>query len=162
MSGTSFQRVASCFVQGLSDRLGLVQSLGEVGVTGHTAKTMAAMSEKDEALHLVYEMCPQIQFGHFVANALILEAFEEETCVHVVDLGMSLGQPHGHQWRRLIQSLANRAGQPISHLRITGVGNCIDRLEEIGYRMLNHYSFYIQTLPKNNSFKRIYVNEFTR
>lgn len=131
--GTSFQRVASCFVQGLSDRLALVQPLGAVGVTGLTAKTMVAMPEKDEALHLVYEMCPQIQFGHFVANALILEAFEGETCVHVVDLGMSLGLPHGHQWRRLIKSLTNHAGQPISHLRITGVGNCIDRLEEIGY-----------------------------
>jgi hypothetical protein len=134
--GTSFQRVASCFVQGLSERLALVQPLGATGVIGPKVKTMAAISEKDEALHVVYEMCPQIQFAHFVANALIMKAFEGESCVHVVDLGMSLGLPHGHQWRRLIQSLANRVGrQTVSRLRITGVGNCSEQLQDIGYEL---------------------------
>lgn len=147
-------------MQGLSDRLALVQPLGAVGVIGPTAKTMAAISDKDEALHLVYEMCPQIQFGHFVANALILEAFEGESCVHVVDLGMSLGLPHGHQWRRLIQSLANyRAGrrQTVSRLRITGVGSCSERLQEIGYELdlyakglgLNFEFLYVESNLEN-------------
>ncbi|KAH7570426.1 hypothetical protein ACOSP7_018556 [Xanthoceras sorbifolium] len=130
--GTSFQRVASCFVQGLSDRLALVQPLGTVGVLGPASETMAFTSEKDEALSLVYEICPQIQFGHFVANASILEAFEGESLVHVVDLGMTLGLPHGHQWRSLMHSLANRKGKPPSRLRITVVGNCPERFEAIG------------------------------
>lgn len=133
--GTSFQRVASCFVQGLSDRLALVQPLGAVGVVAPSLNNINALvsSEKEEALSLVYEICPQIQFGHFVANSLILEAFEGESSVHVVDLGMSLGLRHGHQWRSLLHSLANRAGcKPPRHVHITGVGPCAQQLLEIG------------------------------
>ncbi|KAF5957339.1 hypothetical protein HYC85_004564 [Camellia sinensis] len=91
-----------------------------------------ASAKKEEALHLVYEICPHIQFGHFVANSTILEAFEGENNVHVVDLGMTLGLPHGYQWRRLIQSLANRAGLRPARLRITGVGLYRDRFQIIG------------------------------
>ncbi|KAA8540715.1 hypothetical protein F0562_024366 [Nyssa sinensis] len=89
--GSSFQRVASCFVQGLADRLTLVQPLGTVGFVAPTMNIMDIANEKkEEALRLVYEICPHIQFGHFVANASILEAFEGENFVHVVDLGMTL------------------------------------------------------------------------
>ncbi|KAG6686318.1 hypothetical protein I3842_11G011000 [Carya illinoinensis] len=111
--GSSFQRVASCFVQGLVDRLALVQPL-------------------DAALSLIYENCPHIQFGHFVANATILEAFEGKSILHVVDLGMTLGLAHGHQWCAMIPSLADREGQPPCHLRITGVGLFVDRFRVIG------------------------------
>ncbi|PRQ17053.1 putative transcription factor GRAS family [Rosa chinensis] len=133
--GSSFQRVASCFVQGLASRLALVQPLGAVGFVPSklNAKDYALMDKKEEALRLVYEICPHIQFGHFVANSSILEALEGESFVHVVDLGMTLGLPHGDQWQGLIQSLATRAGQPpVSRLRITGVGLCADRLLIIG------------------------------
>ncbi|PON85303.1 GRAS transcription factor [Trema orientale] len=138
--GSSFQRVASCFVQGLADRLAMVHPLGAVGfIAPAPPPTMSIMDvgiseKKEEALRLVYEICPHIQFGHFVANASILEAFEEESFVHVVDLGMTLGLPHGHQWRALIQSLADRATthQPPRRLRITAVGLCDERFRIIG------------------------------
>ena len=39
-----------------------------------------------------------------MANASILEAFEGESLVHVVDLGMTMGLAHGQQWRKLIDS----------------------------------------------------------
>ncbi|KAL3512598.1 hypothetical protein ACH5RR_025315 [Cinchona calisaya] len=131
--GSSFQRVASCFVQGLEDRLALVQPLGTVGYVAKTMNIMDVSSDKgEEALHLVYENCPYIQFGHFVANSSMLEAFEGESFVHVVDLGMTLGLPHGHQWRRLIHSLANRSGKPLQRLRITAVGICVERFQVIG------------------------------
>ncbi|CAK9143474.1 unnamed protein product [Ilex paraguariensis] len=130
--GSSFQRVASCFVQGLADRLALVQPLGTVGFIAPSMNIMDTASEKkEEALRLVYDICPHIQFGHFVANSAILEAFEGENFVHVVDLGMTLGLSHGHQWRRLLQNLANRAGQPPC-LRITGVGLGVERFQIIG------------------------------
>ncbi|CDP13289.1 unnamed protein product [Coffea canephora] len=129
--GTSFQRVASCFVQGLSDRLELVQPCGAVGDIGAIPKTIAFSLEKEKALSLVYEICPQIQFGHYVANASILQAFEGESSIHVVDLGMTLGLRHGYQWRSLIFNFAIRAGRRC-RLRITGVGNCADRLLVIG------------------------------
>ncbi|KAJ4836717.1 hypothetical protein Tsubulata_024000, partial [Turnera subulata] len=130
--GTSFQRVASCFVQGLTDRLAMLQELGAMGVPGPQARTVTFTAEKDEALRLAYEICPQIQFGHFVANASILEAIEGESSVHVVDLGMTLGLPQGQQWRELIHSLATRVGLKPCRLRITGVGNSAERLQEIG------------------------------
>ncbi|KAK6924718.1 Transcription factor GRAS [Dillenia turbinata] len=153
--GSSFQRVASCFVQGLADRLALVQPLGAVGFVLPTMNLMDVASEKkEEALRLVYEICPYIQFGHFVANASILEAFEGENYVHVVDLGMTLGLPHGHQWRQLIHSLANRPGQPPRRLRITGVGLCVERYRKIG----NELHIYAESLGINLEFSVVESN----
>ncbi|KAG5234229.1 DELLA protein [Salix suchowensis] len=113
--GSAFQRVASCFVQGLIDRLSLVQPLGAVGFVATTMKIMDIASDKkeEEALRLVYEICPHIRFGHFFSSCC--------------GLGMALGLTHGHQWRLLIQSLAEHAGKPPSRLRITRVGLCVDR-----------------------------------
>ncbi|XVF02653.1 hypothetical protein REPUB_Repub04eG0192900 [Reevesia pubescens] len=152
--GTSFQRVASCFVQGLADRLALVQPLGAVGVVGTVAKAKTVTLEKDEALSLVYELCPQIQFGHFIANESILEAFEGESFVHVVDLGMTIGLPRGHQWRNLMQSLVHRAGQPPKRLRITGVGTCPERLQAIG----DDLEKYAKSLKLNFEFSFVESN----
>ncbi|KAK6153946.1 hypothetical protein DH2020_013585 [Rehmannia glutinosa] len=130
--GSSFQRVASCFVQGLADRLALVQPLGTVGYIAPRMNIMDVASEKkEEAFRLVYEICPHIQFGHFVANFSILEALEGERLVHVVDLGMTLGLPYGYQWHSLMQSLANRPS-PLARLRITAVGLCTDKFRVIG------------------------------
>ncbi|GMI72215.1 hypothetical protein HRI_000890800 [Hibiscus trionum] len=150
--GTSFQRVASCFVQGLAERLNSVQPLGTAVGRVQLPPVMNIMDinvsdsdKKQEAFRLVYENCPHIKFGHFVANLAILEAFEGESLVHVVDLGMTLGLPEGHQWRHLIQSLAatTRGGgtgkKPCTRLRITAVGLCVDRFVAIG-RELKTYA----------------------
>lgn len=124
--GTAFQRVASCFVQGLANRLESLQPLGAVGFKGptnyHGSTRLLFDDKREETLGLVYDICPYIQFGHYVANSAILEAFERESYVHVVDLGMTLALPRGHQWRWLIHSLANRPGGPPKQLRITAVG----------------------------------------
>ncbi|KAM7275320.1 hypothetical protein ACFE04_017186 [Oxalis oulophora] len=129
--GSSFQRVASCFVQGLADRLTSVQPLGAFAPNNFID---IASDKKEEAFSLVYEICPHIKFGHFIANLAIKEAFEGESFVHVVDLGMTLGLPHGHQWRKLIHSLANRPGQPPQRLRITAVG-LSDKFQIIGLEL---------------------------
>ncbi|KAK8488951.1 hypothetical protein V6N13_060929 [Hibiscus sabdariffa] len=143
--GTSFQRVASCFVQGLADRLASVQPLGTAVGRVQLPPVMNIMDinvsdsdKKQEAFRLVYENCPHIKFGHFVANLAILEAFEGESFVHVVDLGMTLGLPQGHQWRHLIQSLAAAAPgasngkKTCTRLRVTAVGLCVERFDAIG------------------------------
>ncbi|TKY55303.1 DELLA protein DWARF8 [Spatholobus suberectus] len=155
--GSSLQRVASCFVQGLTERLHLIQPIGPVGPVPPTMNIMDAASEEmEDAFRLVYELCPHIQFGHFVANSAVLEAFEGESFVHVVDLGMSLGLRHGHQWRGLIQSLANCAGgdrERDRRLRITGVGLC-DRLQTIG----DELSVYANNLGVNLEFALVKKN----
>ncbi|XP_027169295.1 DELLA protein RGL1-like [Coffea eugenioides] len=153
--GSSFQRVASCFVQGLADRLALVQPLGTVGYVVPKMNIMDVNSDKrEEALCLVYETCPYIRFGHYVANSSILEAFEGECLVHVVDLGMTLGLPHGHQWRRLIQSLADRGGQPPRRLRITAVGLSVERFQVIG----DELEAYARSLGINLEFSVVESN----
>ncbi|KAL2321713.1 hypothetical protein Fmac_026092 [Flemingia macrophylla] len=153
--GSSFQRVASCFVQGLTERLNLIQPIGPVGPMTSMMNIMDAASEEmEEAFRLVYELCPHIQFGHFVANSIVLEAFEGKNFVHVVDLGMSLGLRHGHQWRGLIQSLANRTGdEQVRRLRITGVGLC-DRLQIMG----DELSVYANNLGINMEFSLVKKN----
>jgi DELLA protein len=158
--GSSFQRVASCFVQGLTERLTLIQPIGNNSVGSDTKSMMnimdAASEEMEEAFKLVYEICPHLQFGHFVANSIILEAFEGESFVHVVDLGMSLGLPHGHQWRGLIQSLANRSGSQrvLRRLRITAVGLCIARIQVIGEEL----SIYAKNLGVHLEFSIVEKN----
>ncbi|KAL4566651.1 hypothetical protein LXL04_030771 [Taraxacum kok-saghyz] len=134
--GSSFQRVASCFMQGLTDRLASVQPLGAVGLVAPARNSNAIALEKtEEALCLVYETCPHIQFSHFVANLSILEAFEGESFVHVVDLGMTLGLRHGQQWRALIESLASQTHTP-RRLRITAVGPCVNQFVAIGKELV--------------------------
>ncbi|RZC88753.1 hypothetical protein C5167_031127 [Papaver somniferum] len=153
--GTSFQRVSSCFVQGLADRLSLVQPLGAVGIVTTSDSTSAkSLDKKQEALSLVYEICPHIQFGHFVANLSILEAFEGESFVHVVDLGMTLGLQYGLQWHGLIDSLANRAGEPPRGIRITGVGNSTMHLRSIGEEL----EVYARSLGLNFEFSLVESN----
>lgn len=94
---------------------------------------METSSEKEEeALGLVYEICPHIQFSHFVANSSMLEALEGESFVHVIDLGMTLGLPHGHQWQHLIQKLASCSGTPLKQLKMTAVGLYKSKFHLIG------------------------------
>ncbi|GLU12752.1 hypothetical protein SLE2022_294110 [Rubroshorea leprosula] len=97
-----------------TDGLAMIQALSAILIVG---PMNASCNKKEEALELVYEICPHIQFEHFIANSSILEVFEGEKFVHVVDLGMTLGLPHGHQWHRLIQSLASHIEKPPCHLR---------------------------------------------
>ncbi|KAK9066426.1 hypothetical protein SSX86_013748 [Deinandra increscens subsp. villosa] len=131
--GSPFQRVASCFMQGLADRLAFVQPHRAVGLVTPTPNlNVIDLEKKEEALRLVYEVCPHIQFGHFVANLAILEVFEGESFVHVVDLGMTLGLPHGHQWRGLLESLVNHNCHSLRRIRITAVGTLVDRFHLIG------------------------------
>ncbi|AES91080.1 putative transcription factor GRAS family [Medicago truncatula] len=156
--GSSFQRVASCFVQGLTERLTLIQPIGNNSAGSDTKSMMnimdAASEEMEEAFKLVYENCPHIQFGHFVANSIILEAFEGESFLHVVDLGMSLGLPHGHQWRGLIQSLADRSSHRVRRLRITAIGLCIARIQVIGEEL----SIYAKNLGIHLEFSIVEKN----
>ncbi|CAO2182012.1 unnamed protein product [Urochloa humidicola] len=137
--GTAFQRVASCFVQGLADRLALAHppALGPASMAFCIPPSCAGRD--GEALALAYDLCPYLRFAHFVANASILEALEGETNLHVVDLGMTLGLDRAHQWRGLLDGLAARAGGKPSRVRVTGVGAPPDAMRSAG-RELEAYA----------------------
>ncbi|KAF7134297.1 hypothetical protein RHSIM_Rhsim08G0018400 [Rhododendron simsii] len=81
-----------------------------------------------------YETCPYLKFAHFTANQAILEAFEGETRVHVVDFGLKQGM----QWPALMQALALRPGGP-PKFRLTGIGppqaDDTDALQEVGWKL---------------------------
>ncbi|KAI4319044.1 hypothetical protein MLD38_032692 [Melastoma candidum] len=130
--GAAFQRVASCFVQGLTVRLSFLHPVGSAGLILPVHEIEISSEKKDEALCLVYEICPHMKFGHFVANSTILEAFEGESFIHIIDLGMTHGLQDGHQWRSLIESLSGQSSTPPKRIRITGVGQQAEKLRSIG------------------------------
>lgn len=140
--GTAFQRVASCFVQGLADRLALAHppALGPASMAFCIPPSCAGRDggARAEALALAYDLCPYLRFAHFVANASILEAFEGETNVHVLDLGMTLGLDRAHQWRALLDGLAARAGAAArpARVRVTAVGAPADAMRAVGRELL--------------------------
>lgn len=117
-------KVAGYFIDALSRRLFTPQGAGQIR-SGY---------ENEILYHSFYEACPYLKFAHFTANQAILEAFEGQDCVHVVDFNLM----HGLQWPALIQALALRPGGP-PMLRLTGIGppapNGRDTLREIGLRL---------------------------
>ncbi|KAL6616565.1 hypothetical protein ACP70R_038835 [Stipagrostis hirtigluma subsp. patula] len=163
--GTAFQRVASCFVQGLADRLALAHppALGPASMAFCIPPSCAGRDgARGEALALAYELCPYLRFAHFVANACILEAFEGESSVHVVDMGMTLGLDRGHQWRGLLDGLAARAGAKPARVRVTGVGAPIDTMRAIG-RELEAYAeglgIYLEFRAVDRSIESLHIDD---
>ncbi|KAJ1286691.1 hypothetical protein BS78_03G371300 [Paspalum vaginatum] len=163
--GTAFQRVASCFVQGLADRLALAHppALGPASMAFCIPPSCAGRDgARGEALALAYELCPYLRFAHFVANASILEAFEGESSVHVVDLGMTLGLDRGHQWRGLLDGLAARAGAKPARVRVTGVGAPVDTMRAVG-RELEAYAeglgMYLEFRAVDRSLESLHIDD---
>ncbi|KAJ7524059.1 hypothetical protein O6H91_18G075700 [Diphasiastrum complanatum] len=99
-------RVAAQFAEALARR-----------IYGYQSTDHSSGDSFSELLHLhFYESCPFLRFAHFTANQAILEAFEGQKQVHVIDFNLM----HGLQWPALIQALALRPGGP-PFLRITGI-----------------------------------------
>lgn len=82
------------------------------------------------ALRLLNEVSPIPKFIHFTANEMLLRAFEGKDRVHIIDFDIK----QGLQWPSLFQSLASRTNPP-SHVRITGIGESKQELNETGDRL---------------------------
>lgn len=119
-------KVAGYFIDALSRR---IFSFGSGG-----SHASVSAYENEVLYHHFYEACPYLKFAHFTANQAILEAFDGQDCVHVIDFNLM----HGLQWPALIQALALRHGGP-PLLRLTGIGppspDGRDSLREIGLRL---------------------------
>ncbi|KAF9689380.1 hypothetical protein SADUNF_Sadunf01G0086300 [Salix dunnii] len=82
------------------------------------------------ALRLLNQVSPIPKFIHFTANEMLLRAFEGKDRVHIIDFDIK----QGLQWPTLFQSLASRTNPP-SHVRITGIGESKQELNETGDRL---------------------------
>ncbi|XVE57826.1 hypothetical protein DITRI_Ditri04bG0121300 [Diplodiscus trichospermus] len=82
------------------------------------------------ALRLLNQISPIPKFVHFTSNEMLLRAFEGKDRVHIIDFDIK----QGLQWPSLFQSLASRINPP-SHVRITGIGECKQELNETGERL---------------------------
>lgn len=86
--------------------------------------------ESGTALRLLNQVSPIPKFLHFTSNEILLRAFEGKDRVHIIDFDLK----QGLQWPSLFQSLASRTNPP-SHVRITGVGESKQELNETGDRL---------------------------
>ncbi|KAK8480961.1 hypothetical protein V6N11_019932 [Hibiscus sabdariffa] len=82
------------------------------------------------ALRLLNQISPIPKFFHFTSNEILLRAFEGKDRVHIIDFDIK----QGLQWPSLFQSLASRTNPP-SHVRVTGIGESKQELNETGDRL---------------------------
>ncbi|KAH9309005.1 hypothetical protein KI387_036916, partial [Taxus chinensis] len=125
--GSSLQRVAAYFAEGMGTRL--INSC--LGICSPLPGVQIARSQNMlSAFQAFNGICPFVKFSHFTSNQAILEAFEGKSRVHIIDFDIM----QGLQWPALFQFLAARPGGP-PHVRITGLGTCVDALESTGKRL---------------------------
>lgn len=88
--------------------------------------------EEDDgtALRLLNAASPIPKFIHFTLNERLVQSFEGKDRVHVIDFDIK----QGLQWPSLLESLASRPNPP-SHVRITGVGESRQELQDTGARL---------------------------
>ncbi|KAI5064831.1 hypothetical protein GOP47_0019526 [Adiantum capillus-veneris] len=109
LSGSTMQRVAAYFSDGLQSRIEGNHVLDRIGYNKPQSDLLAAFQ-------ILHEISPYIKFGHFTANQAILEAVEGEKSVHIVDFEIM----EGIQWPPFMQALVSRKGGP-PQLRITAL-----------------------------------------
>ncbi|KAJ7523575.1 hypothetical protein O6H91_18G054900 [Diphasiastrum complanatum] len=125
--GGSMQRIAAYFAEALTSRLmnscmGICLPLPGLQLI-YNAHLMSAFQ-------VFNNICPFVKFSNFTANQAILEAFEGEQSIHIIDMDIM----QGLQWPALFQILASRpTGPPV--LRITGLGRSMEALEATGHRL---------------------------
>jgi GRAS domain family len=88
--------------------------------------------EEDDsiALRLLNAVSPIPKFIHFTINEQLVQTFEGKDRVHVIDFDIK----QGLQWPTLMESLAARPNPP-THVRITGVGESRQELQDTGARL---------------------------
>ncbi|AQL02432.1 ATP synthase D chain, mitochondrial [Zea mays] len=128
---TPMHRVAAYFAEALTLRV--VRMWPQVfDVSPPRELTDGAVAADDDAtaLRVLNAVTPIPRFLHFTLNERVLRAFDGHDRVHVIDFDIK----QGLQWPGLLQSLATRVAPP-AHVRITGVGESRQELQETGARL---------------------------
>ncbi|KAL2610383.1 hypothetical protein R1flu_028956 [Riccia fluitans] len=115
-SGNTMQRVAACFCEGLHYRIQGLRSADIGNSLRSSSVEYQNVNDSLDAFQVLHEVSPYIKFGHFTANQAILESFEGEKRVHIIDYEIL----EGIQWPSLMQALACRPGGP-PQLRVTAL-----------------------------------------
>lgn len=113
--GDTNQKLAAYFLQALFARM---TSSG-----GHTLRTLASAYDRNCSFDSTrkttlrfQEVSPWSTFGHVASNGAILEAFDGEPRLHILDLSNTFCT----QWPTLLEALATRSDDT-PHLRLTTV-----------------------------------------
>ncbi|GMJ08052.1 SHOOT GRAVITROPISM 7, ENDODERMAL-AMYLOPLAST LESS 1, SHORT ROOT [Hibiscus trionum] len=141
--GDTDQKLGSYFLQALFSRM---TDSGE-----RCYRTLASASEKSCSFQSTkkmvlkfQEVSPWTTFGHVACNGAIMEAFEGENKLHIIDISNT----YCTQWPTLLEALATRSDET-PHLRLTtvvvgknggvsgtsGAAAVEDIMKEIGNRM---------------------------
>lgn len=125
--GSPMHRVAAYFTEGLTLRV--------TKLWPHIFQPIVGdLDLCDEDLitgfQLLNHTTPIPKFFQYTANEVILKAFEDKDRVHIIDFDIK----QGLQWPALFHSLATRP-RPPSHVRITGIGESKEDLQDTGDRL---------------------------
>lgn len=128
------QKLASYFLQALFCKITDTGSRCYRTLCSAVEKTYSFDSARKMILKF-QESSPWTTFGHVAANGAILEAFEGEMKLHIIDISNTFCT----QWPTLLEALATRSDET-PHLRLTTVvtsreSNAIKVMKEIGHRM---------------------------
>ena len=126
--GSPISRVTAYFTEALALRVSRFwPSIFHVSIPRELDR---ADDDSCTALRLLNQVSPILKFIHFTSNEILLRAFEGKDRVHIIDFDIK----QGLQWPSLFQSLASRTNPP-SHVRITGIGESKQELNETGDRL---------------------------
>ncbi|KAJ4776608.1 Protein SCARECROW [Rhynchospora pubera] len=128
---TPIQRLAAYFTESLALRVSKLWPQW-YDISPPRDLTGADHLEDDDgtALRLLNAVSPIPKFIHFTINERLVQSFEGKDRVHVIDFDIK----QGLQWPSLLETLASRPNPP-SHVRITGVGESRQELQETGARL---------------------------
>lgn len=117
---TTMQRLAAIFVTALTAR---ITRTAEGGLyMGYHRDVSIPVSESLKCFQMVYNYTPLGKFPHTILNQIILDAFEKDSCIHIIDLNTEW---RGMQWPAFIHALAMRPGGT-PRLRISAFGKAVD------------------------------------
>ncbi|XP_061337270.1 scarecrow-like protein 28 [Gastrolobium bilobum] len=128
--GTSISRLCAYFTEALAIRVTRLWPHIFHITTPRELDRVVVEDETGTALRLLNQVSPIPKFLHFTSNEILLRAFEGKDRVHIIDFDIK----QGLQWPSLFQSLASRTNPP-SHVRITGIGESKQELNETGDRL---------------------------
>ncbi|ESW27554.1 hypothetical protein PHAVU_003G212200 [Phaseolus vulgaris] len=126
--GNPISRICAYFTEALAIRV--TRLWPHVFHITTNSRDMVEDDETGTALRLLNQVTPIPKFIHFTSNEMLLRAFEGKDRVHIIDFDIK----QGLQWPSLFQSLASRTNPP-SHVRITGIGESKQDLNETGDRL---------------------------